>query len=389
MTLNMQEIEESKRSNGYFFLLYAFGITFIIAFITWKLAPHIRSSPEGHSDTVGFGSEEDVILSSGGSVPPPASIASMHGEALQKSEAHHERFWSSIEDFDADTDTHIDSSNDTNGLIKTTNGHIIKPTYSVTSSSDTTRDDPFSHVNICWSYVDNVVFAWDSGGYCKESLAHLINTSGGYTVGCAWYTFAKLTFQNIFAFIAYGRILGLFLYAVFVTSITVAIMERIEKRLMRKWDRQLLQSVIEGIEEREINMYRLRYKKNSELVLIAGRLLCGWSWSDFIVACATSVIGDSSVGEVTSFHSTSWRHALVKLLLAIIIFVIGAYYEAYRRSRSDRQHSNSARSRSSSDGVSLKAPEKNSALQADFTADFDSENEDVEDHEGYNAPLIN
>lgn len=393
--------ERHGQGNGYFFLIYAFCITFFIAFTTWKLAPLIRQSTgRAHPDSVGFGDEEDVVLSPGGSAAPAASIASTYSEALKKSEVRHERFWTSIDNLEPDTDATSSGKNGGSGEssisksmpILASDKPIIKPTYSVASSSVADKDDPFSQLNICWSYVDNAIFAWDAEGFCKESLAHLVNTSGGYTVGCAWYTFAMLSFQNIFAFVAYGRLLGLFLYALFVTSITVAIMERVEKRQTRKWERQLAQSVLIGTDERDINMYRLRYKRNTDLIRVAGRLLCGWSWADFIVACATSVGGGTSAGEVTTFHSTSWLTALIKLLLAILIFAIGAYFEWYRHEHellgADSRRGNED-NRSSSCGVSLSERNEDlSSLQADFAAEYDSEGEDVEDHVGFNAPLI-
>ena len=86
----------------------------------------------------------------------------------------------------------------------------------------------------------------------------------------------------------------------------------------------------------------------------------------------------------------------MKVLLAVLIFVIGAYYQLYRHEQEELAASggrggrfSSEGSRTTSAGVSLaEQNEKINRLQADFAAEFDSEDEDVEDHDGYNAPLL-
>ena len=397
--------DEAGEGTGYFFLLYAFLVTLLIAVLTWNLAPFIRSDDGDASPrSVGFGGAEGDVVLTGTSNASPGSIASIHEQALRASEAHHEHFWKSIDSMDPDSGdipgpgTSGNTSTTGQGIIQTSDGPIIKPTHSVATTGKG-NDDTFSALNIFWSYIDNAVFAWDVHGYCKESLAHLANTSGGYIVGCAWYTFMMLTFQNIFYFVHYGKLLGLFLYACFVTAITVAIMERIENSQVRKWERRLVRNAM-GIDGSsgapdELNKFHSRYKRNTELVRVAGRLLCGWSWADFVVACATSVTGDgTSAHEMTTYHSSNWLRALIKFVLAILIFAMGAWKFKQRQEEEaeesfTRGSSISSSSRTRSVGLSMAdQSEKISTLQADFAAEFSSDEEDVEEHTGYNAPLL-
>ena len=337
----------------------------------------------------------------------PSSLAAAHADALKASEEENERFWKSIDS--SDPDSRLPSpprgaagaAGDVDPPQQ--GGPIIRPKHSVVVGRDSlsgggAHDDIFSTFNTWWSYLDNLLFAWDPNGYSKSSLAHLVNTSGGYTVGCAWYTFAVITFQNLFSSMSNGRLLGLFLYAMSMTGIVVFLMERIERRQTRIWERQM--AMLEG-DERSLSAYRSRYKRNTELVRVAGRLLCGWSWSDFVTACADAVITDTETAEMTKFHSSSWIGALVKTAIAVILFACGAYYTKIKynadQARAGRLSSGGS-SRSSSRGLSLQEHrEKHAALQADFLAEYgDDFGEsggsytavDVEEHDGFKAPLL-
>lgn len=409
-SLNIED--EGGGNAGYLFLAYAFAITFIIAGLTWKLAPLVNKENDQLVSHVGFGdpNEDDnsvAVAGAGAEGATPSSLAAAHADALKASEEENERFWKSIDS--SDPDSRLPSpprgaagaAGDVDPPQQ--GGPIIRPKHSVVVGRDSlsgggAHDDIFSTFNTWWSYLDNLLFAWDPNGYSKSSLAHLVNTSGGYTVGCAWYTFAVITFQNLFSSMSNGRLLGLFLYAMSMTGIVVFLMERIERRQTRIWERQM--AMLEG-DERSLSAYRSRYKRNTELVRVAGRLLCGWSWSDFVTACADAVITDTETAEMTKFHSSSWIGALVKTAIAVILFACGAYYTKIKynadQARAGRLSSGGS-SRSSSRGLSLQEHrEKHAALQADFLAEYgDDFGEsggtytavDVEEHDGFKAPLL-
>ena len=61
-------------------------------------------------------------------------------------------------------------------------------------------------------------------------------------------------------------------------------------------------------------------------LLVLGRLVVGWSWQEFVTACFGAMIGDfatQSVGGV-------WVGAIVKVVVAGIVSVGGAYFELWR-----------------------------------------------------------
>lgn len=408
---------EGGGNAGYIFLSYSFVITFIIAGLTWKLAPLVSKENDELGSHVGFGDPNedeanDAVLGGSGEglSGTPSSLAAAHADALQASEEENERFWKSIDSSDPDSKIPSPGRGPTGtaagaeGTMETSQGPIIRPKHSVAvgrngQHGENGSEDIFSTFNLWWSYLDNFLFAWDPNGYSKSSLAHLVNTSGGYTVGCAWYTFAVITFQNLFSTLSNGRLLGLFLYAMAMTGIVVFLMERIERRQTRIWERQM--AMLEG-DERSLLAYRSRYKRNTELVRVAGRLLCGWSWSDFVTACADALITDTETAEMTKYHSSSWVGAIVKTIIGIVIFACGAYYTKLRvnadQARAGRLSSGGS-SRASSRGLSLQEHrEKHAALQADFLAEYGEDDfgemggsyatVDVEEHDGYKAPLL-
>lgn len=438
-----------KGSAAYIFLAYSFAITFIIATLTWKLAPLVNK--QGESDEfvghVGFGApldgeeDGDVVLrggdgSGGGHVQgPPTTLAAAHAEALKASEEENETFFRSIDSVDPGAaptalglgvGVGVSGGGASNAEIgDTSGGTVIRPTHSVAvlrhgeglshGGLNRGNDDIFSSFNHSWSYLDNLLFAWDPNGYSKSSLAHLINTSGGYTVGCAWYTFSLLTFQNLFSALTNGRLLGLFLYAITMTAIVVLLMERIEKRQSRIWARQLA-VMLNQPDQRTLSAYRSRYKRNSELIRVAGRLLCGWSWADFVTVCADTAITDTETAEMTSYHSSSWLQAVLKSIIAFLFFGLGACYvrwrhridEASARRMSLSSGGGGGGSRNSSRGLSLQEHrEKHAALQAEYEAAYGDEgyfeeegaeggysvlgsngDVDIENPEGYQAPLL-
>lgn len=333
------DIEDGQRM-GWIFALYAFGITLFVAVMQWKVAPlidgHIsrnavtREEREDGKYAVNFNNVLDVD-DSDDDEQVNTSPLSKNLNQLHADEVSH---WRSIDS--VDPNSHPFTGGKTGGIASSFDGTsgnaVIKPMH---SSADT--DDVFSTLNHCWSYVDNIIFAWDSKGYCKSSLAHLLNTTGGYTVGCGWYTFALLTFQNIFLFLNGGQILGMFIYAIIMTLAVVALMGWVQGRQQGKWEKQMERYRNDPtMTDRDLAKFNARYKRNTELALVSGRLLCGWSWSDFITSCATVFLRDNGRGEqyeLTTFRSSNWVGCIVKVLLALIVFVGGALLEKYMVTR--------------------------------------------------------
>ena len=336
------DIEDGQRM-GWMFALYAFGITLFVAFMQWKVAPlidgHIsrnavtREEREDGKYAVSFNNVLDID-DSDDDEQVNMSPLSKNLDQLHADEVSH---WRSIDSVDPNSHPFTGTTGGVGGSFDSTTGSkgsggVIKPMH---SSADT--DEVFSTLNHCWSYVDNIIFAWDSKGYCKSSLAHLLNTTGGYTVGCAWYTFALLTFRNIFLFLNGGQILGMFIYAIIMTLAVVALMGWVQGRQQGKWEKQIERYRNDPtMTDRDLAKFSARYKRNTELALVSGRLLCGWSWSDFITSCATVFLRDSGRGEqyeLTTFRSSNWVGCIIKVLLAVIVFVAGALLEKYMVTR--------------------------------------------------------
>ena len=320
------------------------------------------------------------------------SLAAAHADALRASEEQNERFWKSIDS--ADPDSQVSGST----VMSTSAGKIIRPKHSVVGGrSASGSDDTFSCVNLCWSYVDNAVFAWDPNGYSKSSLAHLVNTSGGYIIGCAWYTIALLSLQNIFGNLETDRVYTTLIYAILLTMTTVHFMERFEKKQTRTWEKRM----VEEDDERILRNMRSRYRRNTELVRVAGRLLCGWSWADFVTSIADVIITDTETAEMTKFHSSNWLSALVKTLVSVLIFAAGMYYTKRRHDAAAAMRARGAAGRTqsaSSNGLSLQDASREggrqASLEADFEAAYDSEidddegGENMEGRDGFRIPLL-
>jgi uncharacterized membrane protein YjgN (DUF898 family) len=248
---------------------------------------------------------------------------------------HEEGYWKSIDSVDPDSqDVLASGENPLNegGLLREESimmrGSAIRPTNSTTDS-----DSVFSTCNMYWSYIDNIIFAWDPRGYCKQSLMHLGNTVAGYTVGCAWYTYSLLTFQAEFSNSRAGEVLGLFIYSVLMTVCVTLIMSRIERTSGKQLQKKLVDFGRDStITQDIVAKFTARYKRNNELALVAGRLVCGWSWADFITACFTSTLSDRQ-REFTQYKSSNWLGATVKCVVAVIIVISGLYLDEYLTKR--------------------------------------------------------
>ena len=296
----------SEVSGGWIFLSYSFFITFFIAFLTWKVGWVVDKEEQTEE-------EKDRSLSFSAASPLHSPVRKPQDEAYWKTVG-------SVDEFPNDavltSNTNIDAQQKQQLLP------VIRPTNSTTDGS-------FNTCNSCLSYIDNIVFSWDSKGRCRQSLMHLFNTFCGYVVGCAWYTYAVMTFQSYFKSIPGGDVLGLFLYSVAMTIISAWIMGRVE----RSSDRQLKDKLRAygtdpSITHDVVAKFTARYKRNSDLAAVAGRLVVGWSWSDFVTSCFVSVLSDQE-RKITQFASSNWAGTLIKCILALIILIAGMWIDEY------------------------------------------------------------
>lgn len=102
--------------------------------------------------------------------------------------------------------------------------------------------------------LDQTVLKWDHERVTKISLLQMFNAFLGYMVGCAWFSYATLSFQNNFTFIAYGYLLGLFTFAVMISYIAVGYLTRMTVRM--------------EMEKKQGSKFR---EKRSELMFTAAR----------------------------------------------------------------------------------------------------------------------
>jgi len=148
-----------------------------------------------------------------------------------------------------------------------------------------------------------MLFWFDAKGLARQAQTHFHNTTLGYAVACAWYAYAVLTFQSYFLDIKAGRIFGLFLYAAIVTVIMVRLMTWLSVR-----------------EER-----RPQKRKYASVYLVTGRLLVGWSWSEFVTEAFAACIPASPEHNLIG--------AVSKSLIALVALSIGAVATLYWRGR--------------------------------------------------------
>lgn len=83
------------------------------------------------------------------------------------------------------------------------------------------------------SFKETFLF-WDKSGHTINSLQYLYIATAGYMVACAWYTWSVLSFQTLFTFMPGGSVLGLFIYAAFITLFLIAILTRKSIKKERK-----------------------------------------------------------------------------------------------------------------------------------------------------------
>jgi hypothetical protein len=310
-------------SGGYYFVLYAIFITVAISFMQWKWG-WVADRQEL------FDADENAELS-GGHTSRMYHPVSVHvGEEGE---------------FDADTNDVILETGDNpinvaparsamnivsspSASMTRSSGSAILQNYSIRPQHSTSDSRTvFNTCNTCWSYVDNVIFAWDPRGRVKQSLMHMLNTVSGYIVGCAWYTFSVMTFQNWFISIRAGEVLGRFLFSFLTTCSVVLIMVCIERGNKKQLDgrlkgvgsnsRMLTQDVLEKI--------AARYKRGNDLVLVAGRILIGWSWSDFVSSCFGVMLADQELENKAS----NWFGAISKCIIAAVCVFVGKIVDAY------------------------------------------------------------
>jgi len=301
-------------NGGWYFVGYAFFITCFVALLQWKFGWVVTKEDSEEAAL------QDNRMSFSGETPY---------DTPQRLTKRDEQYWKSIDSVDEDSSELLStvtpsSMNPMNqgGLLRESSSKknlpVIRPTHSTTDSQSV-----FSACNSCWSYFDNIVFAWDPKGRCRQSLMHLINTVSGYIVGCAWYTFSVLTFQESFKNIRGGEILGLFIYSLFMTLTVALIMGKVERRTEKNLKAKLKDfGKDSSITHDVVAKFTARYKRGNELALVAGRLICGWSWSDFITSVFTSVLSDRE-REFTQFKSSNWLSAIIKCVVAVLILWTG------------------------------------------------------------------
>ena len=298
---------------GWYFAGYAVFITGFIALLQWKFGWVVTREDTEEAEL------QESRMRFSGETPY---------DTPQRMTKRDEQYWKSIDSVDEDSSGLLStvtpsSMNPMNqgGLLRESSSKnlpVIRPTHSTTDSQSV-----FSTCNSCWSYFDNIIFAWDPKGRCRQSLMHLINTVSGYVVGCAWYTFSVLTFQESFTNIRGGEILGLFIYSLFMTLAVALIMGQVERRTEKKLKAKLKDFGKDpSITHDVVAKFTARYKRGNELALIAGRLICGWSWSDFITSVFTSVLSDRE-REFTQFKSSNWLSAIIKAVVAVLILWTG------------------------------------------------------------------
>ena len=314
---------EDVHGAGWYFFAYAVFITVIMSFVQHKIGWLVEKADDALEG-------RDSVLS----VRMSADSDDGYRFSFDAPSTHEEGYWKSIDSVDPDSQAMIgvlaaSGKNPLNNGVLLREDPLISPVIRATHSTTDGGDSAFSKCNLWWSYIDNVIFAWDPRGYCKQSLMHMGNTVAGYTVGCAWYTFSLLTFQKEFTNIPAGDVLGLFIYSVGMTLAVTLIMSRIERTQGKKLQEKLKKfgrdsSVTMDVVEK----FTARYKRNNELALVAGRLACGWSWADFFTSCFTSALSDEQ-REITQYKSSNWLGAIIKCFVAVIIIVTGKYIDEY------------------------------------------------------------
>jgi hypothetical protein len=180
----------------------------------------------------------------------------------------------------------------------------VRPFSSRNPSFDT--DEEAAEQSFCQkakASCELMLFWFDAKGLARQAQTHFHNTTLGYTVACAWYAYAVLTFQRYFLDIKAGRIFGLFLYAAIVTVVMVRLMTWLSVR-----------------EER-----RPQKRKYASVFLVTGRLLVGWSWSEFVTEAFSACIPASPEHNLVG--------AVSKSLIALVALSIGAVSTLYWRGR--------------------------------------------------------
>jgi len=193
--------------------------------------------------------------------------------------------------------------------------------------------------------ISNYLFAWDTKNYSMKAYVHLFDTCKAYMVASAWYSWLILSFQNYFSFVNHGYILGLLIFALLATYVVLWLLSRFfqldKYNQLDSSDKEVFQS---------------------ELLLLSGRLIVGWTWQLFLVSC---------VGAIAPTNSKlyDWVKAIVKLVLALIIFLGGAKLEKYFKNRrkfseilenDNNRHSNDSKSNISTLDIDIAPNNKSS-----------------------------
>jgi hypothetical protein len=143
----------------------------------------------------------------------------------------------------------------------------------------------------------------------KESINTLIklyHTTLAYTIGCSWYILGYLCFQSIFFHLDKGYLLGLFLYSIIMTLVFVFANTIIALK------NNAAEYCEPGTEHKNL--------ASPKLLMVSGRLVIGWLWSDFITGCVSSIIPQRG-------NKRNDLELLMKFVIALVIFFIGTRIE--------------------------------------------------------------
>jgi hypothetical protein len=181
-----------------------------------------------------------------------------------------------------------------------TSNKSIESNNNIINNNDDDDENKLKIINqtTCIEKIDRYLFnSWDPDGHTKQSLFYLLNTTLGYIVGCSWYTWSVLTFQNIFGGLDSGRVLGLFVYACTMTFVLLYLLGHSTASRYNDNDEENDDLEEEEDNNNNNNNHNVIRKRQTEILLVSGRLIVGWAWEELITSTISLFIAHSGVYE--------------------------------------------------------------------------------------------
>ena len=213
-----------------------------------------------------------------------------------------------LTDVYAEQDANVRMTTTTDTTTNTTNTANTTDTTTTESKQDARYISAGKALYKLCIPVDTLLCSWDEGRITNRSLAVLVFLITGVLCGCAWFTWSVLSLGIV---LALPDIIGDGSFALVISYISIEYLTYVSTT--HDLD------IYKGYTDRMPNSRRNR----KEIVILAIRLIVGWSWSWVIIDIITAILAHEHSNPM--FYS---MRACIRVIVAVIVFYIGRWIDS-------------------------------------------------------------